>query len=210
MPSRIYSLIAILCLLTAGSVWSQDTRGTISGRVTDPSGAVIPGAKVVVTNAAMGTKTDTHHQCRRHLPRAGSSTPALTRSKSPSRASRRPSATLEVRVADRLDINIALEIGASEQQVTVTHGDSAAEHRERLPGHRGRCQARRRPAALLRQSVPADRPDRRRHLQRQRPPGSPVRAHPHRQLLHGRNARQPERHHHRRRARPRPPPTPTK
>ena len=58
MPSRIFSLIAILCLLTAGSVWSQDTRGTITGRVTDPSGAVIAGAKVVVTNAAMGTKID--------------------------------------------------------------------------------------------------------------------------------------------------------
>jgi len=58
MPSRIHSLIAILCLLTAGTVWSQDTKGTISGRVTDPSGSVIPGAKVVVTNTAMGTKTD--------------------------------------------------------------------------------------------------------------------------------------------------------
>ena len=40
MPSRIYSMIAILCLLTAGSVWSQDTKGTISGRVTDPSGSL--------------------------------------------------------------------------------------------------------------------------------------------------------------------------
>ena len=39
MPSRIHSLIAILCLLTAGSVWSQDTKGTITGRVTDPSGS---------------------------------------------------------------------------------------------------------------------------------------------------------------------------
>src|ERR1035437_5864994 len=58
MPSRICSMIAILCLLTAGSVWSQDTKGTISGRVTDPSGSVIPGAQVVVTNSAMGTKSD--------------------------------------------------------------------------------------------------------------------------------------------------------
>src|SRR5450755_4171721 len=58
MPSRIHSLIAILCLLTAGSVWSQDTKGTITGRVTDPSGSLIPGAQVVVTNSAMGTKSD--------------------------------------------------------------------------------------------------------------------------------------------------------
>jgi hypothetical protein len=58
MPSRINSLIAILCLLAAGTVWSQDTKGTITGRVTDPSGSVIAGAKVVVTNVAMGTKSD--------------------------------------------------------------------------------------------------------------------------------------------------------
>jgi len=55
MPSRIRFVVAILCLLTAGSVWSQDTKGTITGRVTDPSGSVIPGAQVVVTNTAMGT-----------------------------------------------------------------------------------------------------------------------------------------------------------
>ena len=36
---------------------AQDTRGTIKGRITDPSGAVVPGAAVVVTNTAMGTKT---------------------------------------------------------------------------------------------------------------------------------------------------------
>ena len=58
MPSRFYSMIAILCLLTAGSVWSQDTKGTITGRVTDPSGSVIPGAQVVVANTAMGTKAE--------------------------------------------------------------------------------------------------------------------------------------------------------
>jgi len=58
MSSRINSLIAILCLLAAGTVWSQDTKGTITGRVTDPSGSVIAGAKVVVTNVGMGTKSD--------------------------------------------------------------------------------------------------------------------------------------------------------
>src|SRR5260370_13887085 len=51
-------MVATLCLLTAGAVWSQDTKGTITGRVTDPSGSVIPGAQVVVTNSAMGTKSD--------------------------------------------------------------------------------------------------------------------------------------------------------
>src|ERR1039458_2247134 len=56
MLSRISSLIAILCLLTAIG-WTQETRGNIAGKVSDPSGAFIPGAKVVVTNTAMGTRT---------------------------------------------------------------------------------------------------------------------------------------------------------
>ncbi len=31
---------------------AQETRGSITGKVTDPSGAVVPGAAVVVTNTA--------------------------------------------------------------------------------------------------------------------------------------------------------------
>ena len=47
---RTTSFVGILCLLTAAAGWSQDTRGTITGKITDPSGAVIPAASVVVTN----------------------------------------------------------------------------------------------------------------------------------------------------------------
>src|SRR5512133_3705205 len=56
MPSRMFSFSAIFLLLAA-LCWSQDTRGTITGRVTDPSGAVIAGATVVVSNPATGTKS---------------------------------------------------------------------------------------------------------------------------------------------------------
>src|SRR5713226_6965190 len=41
--------LAGLCL-GAGLAVAQEFRGTILGRVTDPSGGVIPGATVVVTN----------------------------------------------------------------------------------------------------------------------------------------------------------------
>ena len=57
MPKRMFSLIAVLCFLTP-VVWSQETRGNIAGKVSDPSGASVAGAKVVVTNTAMGTKTN--------------------------------------------------------------------------------------------------------------------------------------------------------
>ena len=120
MPSRIFSLIAILCLLTTSSVWAQDTRGTITGRVTDPSGAVITGATVVVSNTAMGTKT-TINTNSDGLYRAPLLSPGLYEIEVAAPGFKKAiRSAVEVRVADRLDINIAMEIGASEQQVTVT------------------------------------------------------------------------------------------
>ena len=48
-------LIVVLCLfLAASSLVAQETFGTITGRVVDPSGASVPGAKVIVTNTDKG------------------------------------------------------------------------------------------------------------------------------------------------------------
>lgn len=120
MPSRIFSLFAILCLLTVSSSWSQDTRGTITGRVTDPSRAVIAGSTVVVTNTAMGTKA-TLSTNGEGLYRAPLLSPGIYEIEVSSPGFKKAVRSgVEVRVADRLDINITMEIGASEQQVTVS------------------------------------------------------------------------------------------
>lgn len=120
MRSRIFSLGAIFLLLTASLSWSQDTRGTITGRVTDPSGAVIAGAAVVVTNTAMGTKA-TLNTSADGIYRASFLSPGTYEIEVIARGFKRVLRNgVEVHVADRLDINIAMEIGASEQQVTVT------------------------------------------------------------------------------------------
>ena len=47
-------LNAVLLLLAPLALLGRETRGTILGRVTDPSGAVIAGAEVRLTNAATG------------------------------------------------------------------------------------------------------------------------------------------------------------
>jgi hypothetical protein len=39
-------------LLAATVSWGQEARGGISGRVTDPQGALVPGARIAVTNTA--------------------------------------------------------------------------------------------------------------------------------------------------------------
>jgi len=48
------SLIMTLC----ASLYAQEFRSTISGRVTDPSGASIPSAKVIATEANTGAKAE--------------------------------------------------------------------------------------------------------------------------------------------------------
>src|ERR1700731_428685 len=47
-------LICVVQLLVAGSLWAQATTGSIVGRVTDPSDAVVAGARVVAQNQATG------------------------------------------------------------------------------------------------------------------------------------------------------------
>ncbi len=48
-----------LALATQLTVFSQEYRGTVGGSVTDPSGAIVAGAKVTVTETQTGTKVDT-------------------------------------------------------------------------------------------------------------------------------------------------------
>ena len=50
--------LIVLCCASV-SCFAQLDRGTISGIVTDPSGSAISGAKVTVTNTAMGTQNFT-------------------------------------------------------------------------------------------------------------------------------------------------------
>src|SRR5690242_1898308 len=105
MRNRVVSFAAVL--LMAAAVWSQDTRGTITGRVTDPSGAVIPGATVVVNNPATGAKatvaTNQDGIYRVPLLQPGTYLVEVT-SRGFKKALRND---VEVRVADRLDINFA-------------------------------------------------------------------------------------------------------
>jgi hypothetical protein len=52
-------MILVFVLLAAVSLSAQTFRGTILGTVTDPSGAVVPGAKVTVKNTGTGLERST-------------------------------------------------------------------------------------------------------------------------------------------------------
>ena len=57
MKKCSFLVAAVLAIPLA--MFSQEFRGTISGSVTDPTGAVIASAKVIVTEVQTGTKVDT-------------------------------------------------------------------------------------------------------------------------------------------------------
>jgi hypothetical protein len=65
-------LSAALAAFFSVGAWSQTQLATVSGAVTDPSGAVVPGASVTVVNQGTGLKrsllTDTAGEYRFALP----------------------------------------------------------------------------------------------------------------------------------------------
>jgi hypothetical protein len=116
---RIVSLI-LLCVVTAAVAHAQESRGTITGTVVDASGAVIPGATVTITNVAMGTNVTavTNEVGFFQAPYLISGTYVITVEIAGFKKLVREG--IQVRVDDRLQLELPLELGGAEEQVTVT------------------------------------------------------------------------------------------
>lgn len=54
-----FSRVAVLAALCSAALFSQEFRSTISGSITDPSGAPVAGAKITATETRTGVKTPT-------------------------------------------------------------------------------------------------------------------------------------------------------
>lgn len=113
--------LATICLLIlATATFAQSDRGTITGAVKDPAGAVVARADVIVRNIASGTEyktvtTETGNYTVSSLP-AGS---YELRVEAPG-FKKFLSQGILVQVAQTARINVALEIGASSETVSVT------------------------------------------------------------------------------------------
>jgi hypothetical protein len=112
--------VSLGILLSCCVLPGQDPRGSIVGRVSDASGAVVPGAKVDVSNPAMGTKTTLtsnesgFYQATFLSPGRYEVTAEAPGFKKSVREE------IEVRIGDRLELDIRLEVGSPDQSVTVT------------------------------------------------------------------------------------------
>jgi hypothetical protein len=119
--------LLLLCVLTASAVHAQESRGTITGTVVDASKGLVPGASVTVENVAMGTTTtavtneEGFFQAPYLIPGTYRITVELTGFKKLVREG------VQVNVDDRLQIELPLEVGGTEESVTVTAEASTLE-----------------------------------------------------------------------------------
>jgi Carboxypeptidase regulatory-like domain/TonB-dependent Receptor Plug Domain len=117
----------VLCVATVVSVHAQAVTGNISGTVTDPSGAVIAGSSVVVTNTATGVNltVTTNEVGRYNVPDLVVGPYEVQASKSGFQTVVQKSITLTV--GSQLVINLTLPVGQSQQTVTVESAVSQVE-----------------------------------------------------------------------------------
>jgi len=146
LDHRYYSAAlrgALILFFTSGMLFgqSQDARGNIVGRVTDASGAVIPGADVRATNIATGvvaaskTNESGNYTLPFLVPAIYSITAELTGFKRFTREN------VQVRVNENIELNIE-DDGRRRDRIGAGHGGNAAAfHR------RGIARASRRRAA---------------------------------------------------------------
>lgn len=117
---KVVGLILALLLAATGSAFAQDTNATLTGRVTDASHAVLPGASVTVTdlttNAVRHTKTNKagDYSVSNLVPGMYSVVIEMQGFKSVEQ----PSVTLETAQIARLDVTMV--VGAVTETVNVT------------------------------------------------------------------------------------------
>lgn len=113
-------LASLVIILSVPALHAQEARGTISGTVMDTNRALIPGALVGVTNVTMGTtlSVQTNDQGRYQVPYLIPGTYRVVVEAGGFKKFIRDGVVLQVN--DKLQVDIELEVGGSEETVTIT------------------------------------------------------------------------------------------
>lgn len=98
---------------------AQEARGTITGRVLDPSGAVVAGAEIRTTNVATGaTVSGRSNEAGNYaIPYLLPGTYTLTAEMAGFKKAERPG--IEVRVNDILNVEFQLQVGSATESIEV-------------------------------------------------------------------------------------------
>ncbi len=98
---------------------AQEARGTILGTVRDASGGVIPGATVTITNVSMGTEVSLVTN-EVGIFQAPYLIPGSYRVSAELSGFKKAAREIELRIADRLEVDLSLEAGTAVETVNVT------------------------------------------------------------------------------------------
>jgi hypothetical protein len=120
---RLAAAAPILLALVVTTAAAQDTRGTITGRVLDKSSAVLPGVTVAAVNVDTGVATSavSNGEGNYLLPFLPPGKYRVTAELMGFKKYVRDG--IEVRIADRLTLDLAMEVGPLEEVVSV-HAES--------------------------------------------------------------------------------------
>ncbi len=117
--TAIVVTMATVALALPASAWAQEARGTIAGTIRDGSGSVIPGATVTITNKEMGTTVSvvTNEVGLYQVPYL---IPGTYQVLAELQGFKKAAREVEVRIADRLEVDLSLAVGETVENVTVT------------------------------------------------------------------------------------------
>lgn len=117
---RTLYLIAIILTVASLNANAQDARGTISGVVTEQSGAAVPGAQVVVTNTETNVaQTVTTNESGVYTALYLISGNYRVEVSSPN-FKKLQRENVQIRVGDKLTLDLQLEVGSVDATVVVT------------------------------------------------------------------------------------------
>ncbi len=114
-------LFGVLLLLTTAPMWGQTNTGVITGIVTDPAGAVIPGAKVTITSQSTNVSLAFTTDNRGYFTSVPINPDTYSVTVTAPGFQSQIQAGIVLRVQDRLNLNFKLPVGQVTQTVEVTN-----------------------------------------------------------------------------------------
>ncbi|HZS49641.1 MAG TPA: TonB-dependent receptor [Bryobacterales bacterium] len=123
---KIMNLVLVV-LLWGLPAWAQIDTGTITGTVTDPTGAVVPKAVVTATNEATNVSTTTQTNSQGQYVLSGLKVGTYSVSAELAGFRKIVRTGLELHVQERLAVDLALQVGEVTQAVEVSAGTPVLE-----------------------------------------------------------------------------------
>lgn len=117
MTQKVWTALVSTLVLSCGLALGQTATGSLSGTIKDSAGAVVPGAKLAATNVATGEQSKPRRQ---RLDYTRSITACFNNIAEKTGFKKLNRQNIEVRVAQRVDLDLSLEIGDVQQTVEVS------------------------------------------------------------------------------------------